>query len=103
MSASVPFAACAQDDGTDYIESAYPLNITFDKEKQQGFIIYELCYWNSSTKKSDCKDEKLLITPQTIAYANFREVPLRYVRTRRGRHAEIVYDKSSLIVKTISW
>ncbi len=95
--------AQATDDGTDYIESAYPLKISLDPDKLEGFIMYKLCRWDAEKKESRCKVERLPITPETIAYANYQKVPLRYARTRLGKYAEVVYDKDSLVVKSISW
>ena len=96
-------AAYAVDNSEAYIEYAYPLKISLDAEKLEGFIFYDICRWDKAEKKDICKKQRLSITPQTQAYANDEQVPLRQAKDRIGKYAAIVYDKDTLIVKAISW
>jgi len=96
-------SAYAEDDEIGFIEIASPLKITLDVGKLEGFILYKLCEWDAVAKKHHCGLERLLITPQTIAYANGDRVPLSQAKNRLGRYAEIVYYRSDLTVKTLSW
>ena len=95
--------AHAEGGKTGGIEIVYPLKITLDTEKLEGFIMYRLCHWDAAKNKRDCKAERLLITPQTKAYANNKQVPLRQAKGRLGRHASVEYYVDTLVVESISW
>jgi len=93
----------AQGGATDMIESAYPLKIVLDTEKLTGFVSYRMCDWDKVKKKNVCAIKELPITPETKAYENDEEVPLRRAKSRLGKYAEVVYYKGSLVVKSLSW
>ncbi len=95
--------AYAVDSNEAYIEYAYPLKISLDVEKLEGFVFYDICRWDKAEKKDICKKQRLPITSQTQAYANNKLVPLRQAKNRIGKYASIVYDKDTLIIKAISW
>ncbi len=95
--------AYAVDSSEAYIEYAYPLKISLDVEKLEGFVFYNICRRDKVENKSICKKQRLPITPQTKAYANNEQVPLRQAKNRIGKYAAIVYDKNTLIIKAISW
>jgi len=52
---------------------------------------------------SFCKTIKIKITPNTKAYANNVNVPLRQAENRMGRFATIVYELKTKKVSTIRW
>ena len=79
----------------EIIEIAYPLRLTLNAQTLTGFVDYEFC--------TTCKAVKLNITPQTKAYANYKQVPLKEVKNRLGRSAEIVYDSETKNIESFAW
>lgn len=88
---------------TEYVEIVHPLKITLDSNTLEGFIMYKLCRWDKAKNKSRCKVERLLVTPETKAYARHQRVSLLDARSRLGKSVSLGYDKDSLVVKSISW
>lgn len=79
----------------EVIEIAYPLRLTLNAQSLTGFVDYQFC--------TKCKAVKLNITPQTKAYANYKQVPLKQVKSRLGRSAEIVYDSNTKNIESFAW
>ncbi len=89
------FAEDLSSDGREIIEIAYPLRLTLNAQTLTGFVDYQFC--------TKCKAVKLNITPQTKAYANYKQVPLKEVKNRLGRSAEIVYDSETKNIESFAW
>jgi len=97
------YTAYAQGGRTDMIESAYPLKIVLDTTTLEGYVLYEMCDWDAVKKVSKCSIKEFQITPETKAYEDNEEVPLRRAKSRLGKYAEVVYYEGSLVVRSLSW
>jgi len=60
-----------------------------------GFIEGKVC--------DSCKEIKVIITPQTKAYENKVEVPLKEAESRIGRSATVIYEVKTKLVSAIRW
>lgn len=89
------FAEDLSSGSREIIEIAYPLRLTLNVQSLTGFVEYQFC--------TKCKAVKLNITPQTKAYANYKQVPLKEVKNRLGRSAEIVYDSETKNIESFAW
>ena len=70
------------------------LRISLDDDLH-GFIDSKLC--------SFCRTIRIIITPNTLAYKNNINVPLKQAKNRIGRHATVVYDLKTKNISTIRW
>jgi len=50
-----------------------------------------------------CKKVTVTITPQTKAYSNNIEVPLKQAENRLGRYATVIYEVKTKQVIAIRW
>ena len=60
-----------------------------------GFVDSKVC--------SFCKTIRINITPNTVAYDNNVEVPLRHAKKRVGQFATVIYDLKTNNISAISW
>ncbi len=60
-----------------------------------GFIEGKVC--------DSCKEIRVTITPQTKAYENRAEVPLKRAESRIGRYATVIYEVKTKWVSEIRW
>lgn len=60
-----------------------------------GFVEGKVC--------DQCETIKVIITPETKAYANNVEVPLIKAKSRIGRYATVMYELDTKNVSTIRW
>jgi len=60
-----------------------------------GFIEGKVC--------DSCEEIKVTITPQTKAYENRVEVPLKKAEARIGRYATVIYEVKTKQVVSIRW
>jgi len=70
------------------------LRISLDDDLN-GFIEGKVC--------DACKDIRVIITPETKAYANKVEVPLNEAGARIGRYATVIYEVETNRVSFIRW
>ena len=77
----------------EVIEAA-PLEIVLDASLN-GHVIGALCDY--------CKKVRVVITPDTLAFANDVPVPLIEAKKRAGKSAFVTYDAKTLKVKKIRW
>ena len=64
-------------------------------ENLYGFVDSKVC--------SFCKNIRIKITPDTIAYDNDVQVPLKQAKKRIGQFATVVYDLKTNNVSAIKW
>jgi hypothetical protein len=74
---------------------AMSLRIRMDKNLN-GFIEGEIC-------EQHCEEITVTITPDTKAYENNVEVPLRNAEARLGRFAAVMYEMKTMKVSEIHW
>lgn len=60
-----------------------------------GFVEGKVCDF--------CEPIKVIITPETKAYANDVEVPLMQAKSRVGRFATVIYELKTKNVSAIRW
>ncbi len=60
-----------------------------------GFVEGKVC--------DSCEEIRVTITPQTKAYENRSEVPLKRAESRIGRYATVIYDVKTKQVSEIRW
>lgn len=77
----------------DAIESM-SLRISIDNSLH-GFVEGKVC--------DSCETIKVIITPETRAYAHGREVPLKKARSRIGRFATVIFERDTKKVSAIRW
>ncbi len=70
------------------------LRISLDKNLH-GFVEGKVC--------DGCKKIRVSITPQTKAYANNIEVPLKQAENRLGRYATVMFEVKTKKVINIRW
>ncbi len=70
------------------------LRISLD-DKNYGFVEGKVC--------DACEVIKVTITPETKAFANRVEVPLKNAKSRLGRFATVFYELSTKKVSSIRW
>ncbi len=70
------------------------LRISLDKSLH-GFVEGKIC--------DACKKVTVTITPQTKAYSNNIEVPLKQAENRLGRYATVIYEVKTKQVIAIRW
>ena len=70
------------------------LRISLDDDLH-GFVDSKVC--------SFCKTIRIKITPDTVAYDNNVEVPLRLAKKRIGQFATVVYDLKTKNISAIRW
>ncbi len=70
------------------------LRISLDKSLH-GFVEGKVC--------DSCKKIRVTITPQTKAYANNIEVPLKQAENRLGRYATVMFEVKTKKVINIRW
>jgi len=70
------------------------LRINIDK-RLHGFVEGKVC--------DACKKIRVTITPQTKAYDNNIEVPLKRAEDRLGRYATVIYEVKTKKVISIRW
>ena len=70
------------------------LRISMEKNLN-GFIEGKVC--------DQCEEITVTITPDTKAYANGVEVPLKNAEARLGRYATVMYEMKTMKVSTIRW
>jgi hypothetical protein len=75
------------------IESS-SLRISLDSNLN-GFVEGKVCDF--------CEPIKVIITPETKAYANNVEVPLKQAESRLGRFATVIYELKTKNVTAIRW
>ncbi len=73
---------------------AKSLRISLDNSLN-GFIEGKVC--------DSCEEIQVTITPQTKAYENRVEVPLKKAESRIGRHATVIYEVKTKQVSEIRW
>jgi len=73
---------------------AESLRISLDKNLK-GFVEGKVC--------DSCEEIKVTITPQTKAYENRKEVPLKKAEARIGRYATVIYEVKTKQVVSIRW
>jgi len=78
---------------TNAIESS-SLRISLDSTLN-GFVEGKVCDF--------CEPIKVTITPDTKAYANNVEVPLKQATSRLGRFATVIYELETKNVTAIRW
>lgn len=78
---------------TNAIESQ-SLRISLDSS-MNGFIEGKVC--------DECETIKVTITPDTKAYDNSVEVPLKKAKDRLGRYATVIYELKTMKVSAIHW
>ena len=74
--------------------SSVSLRLHLDKELH-GFVDSKLC--------SFCRKIRVIVTPETVAYENNKQVPLKQAKKRIGRHATVTYDLETKNVSAIRW
>lgn len=74
--------------------SSVSLRLHLDNE-MHGFVDSKLC--------SFCKNIRVIVTPETAAYENNKQVPLQHAKKRIGRHATVTYDLKTKNVSAIRW
>ena len=74
--------------------SSASLQISMDDDLH-GFVDSKVC--------SFCKTIRIIITPNTLAYKNNVDVPLKQAKKRIGRHATVVYDLKTKNISAIRW
>ena len=70
------------------------LRISLDSSLN-GFIEGKVC--------DECDTIKVTITPDTRAFDNNVEVPLKRAKSRLGRYATVIYVKDTMNVSAIHW
>jgi len=70
------------------------LRISLD-DSLHGFIEGKVC--------DECDTIRVTITPDTKAYANNIEVPLKSAEARLGRYATVIYENKTKNVSAIRW
>jgi len=70
------------------------LRISMD-DSLNGFIEGKVC--------DECDTIKVTITPDTKAFDNNVEVPLKRAKSRLGRYATVIYVKDTMNVSAIHW
>ncbi len=96
---SNPPVSTLRDSGTETLKthntiSSVYLRISMDDDLH-GFVDSKLC--------SFCRTIRIIITPNTTAYHNNVEVPLKQAKERIGRHATVVYDLKTKNIRAIRW
>ena len=70
------------------------LRISIDKSSH-GFVEGKVCDY--------CEEIKVNITPETKAYNNNVEVPLKQAKGRLGQYATVIYELETKNVSAIRW
>ena len=70
------------------------LNITLD-DSLNGYVMGAIC--------DDCKNLRVMISPDTKATRNGVYVPLLSAKKQEGKRATVVFDPKTLKVNRISW
>lgn len=77
----------------DAIETA-SLRMSLGKD-MHGFIEGKKC--------DNCKPLKVTVTPDTKAYQDGKEVPLKKAKSRIGRFATVIFERETKNVSAIRW
>lgn len=78
---------------TQTIEAS-KLQIVLGKDLN-GYVTGKIC--------DQCETLRVVITPETLAFAGRTPVPLILAKERAGKDALVTFEEKSLIVKTIHW
>jgi hypothetical protein len=88
-------SAQAFDLGVEEAVESDALKISLDVETATGVVYGKMC--------DQCERLKLLITPETRAYAGTTQVGIAQAKSRLGREATVIFNKHTNEVIRIRW